>query len=176
MKKYARSIFAALLVVMAGSASAANAHIQPLQFGRTVMPNAAAAPDVTTPAIVGSFITMVVNAGSTPCFNCVNGGEAGTLGMGDPVAFVGTSLTNLQILWVYYNVSFTGSCNVSVTMTQGTTTLVSAAGGPFSPTPAIDTTRLAVTRKSTWHGAATITGKLVCGTLTVMNKGTVHFQ
>ena len=175
MKKHARLIFTALLVVMAGSASAANAHNQPLRFG-PVATTYAASPNVTTPAIVGSFITMVVNAGSTPCFNCVNGGEAGTFGMGDPVAFVSTSLTNLQILWVYYNVSFTGSCNVSVTMTQGTTTLVSASGGPFSPTPAVDTTRLAVTRKSTWHGAATMTGKLVCGTLTVMNKGTVHFQ
>lgn len=131
-------------------------------------------PD-STPAVVGSYIAMVLQESSTPCFNCVNGGEQGTFGSGDPIGFVTSSESALGILFVYYNISFNGSCSITIKLTQGTTTLATGSGS-FSPTPAINFSLLRVTRQSTWHGAATMTGQLVCGGLSVTNTGKVRFQ
>lgn len=134
------------------------------------------APDAGTPAVVGAYIVTALNITGTPCFNCVNGATAGTFGTGDPLGYVNTNLTSLEVLQVYYDVSYTGSCTLAVALTQGTHTLASGAGS-YSPTPGgVYDVYLKVTRGSTWHGPALMTGKIVCGTVTVINKGTVHFQ
>jgi hypothetical protein len=136
----------------------------------------AAAPDVATPPMVGSYVATVLNITGTPCFNCVNGSTSGTFGTGDPLGYVNTTLSALGVLFVYFDVSYTGSCTVSVALTQGTKTLASGSGSAsFSPGGVYDS-MLKVTRASTWHGTALMTGKLVCGSTTVTNTGHVHFQ
>ncbi|MEO9169754.1 MAG: hypothetical protein ABI282_06855 [Candidatus Baltobacteraceae bacterium] len=134
------------------------------------------APDATTPKVVGGYIVTVVDVTGTPCFNCVNGKTAGTFGSGDPLGYVNTTLTKIGILQVYFDVSYTGSCAVSIAVTQGTKTLATGSGSATPSPGGVETVELHTTRQSTWHGVATMTGKVVCGTLTVVNKGTVYFQ
>jgi hypothetical protein len=76
---------------------------------------------------------------------------------------------------VYYNVSFHSTCAISIKLAQGSTVWASGAG-TFAPTLAVNTTLLRLTRKTTWHGSAMMTGKVACGTTTVTETGTVWFQ
>jgi hypothetical protein len=132
--------------------------------------------DVSTPSVVGAYVVTTLYESSTPCFNCVNGGEQGTFGSGDPLGYVNSSIGTLGLLWVWFDVSYTGSCTISVALTQGSTTLVSGSG-TFSPSPGgVFDSLLKATRQSTWHGAALLVGKTVCGATTATSKGTVHFQ
>jgi hypothetical protein len=136
----------------------------------------AVTPDRVTPSVVGSYIAMTLEVNGLPCFNCVNGFTNGTFGTGDPLGYINSTLTTLQILWVYFDVTDTNVCQLSIVMTQGTKTLASASGS-FAPSPGgVFTATLKVTRKSTWHGAALMTGSIVCGSTTATNKGSVYFQ
>ena len=132
--------------------------------------------DVTTPAVVGGYIVTTLKQSGTPCFNCVNSGEAGTYGTGDPLGYVNSTLSSIGVLNVYFDVSDTASCSISIALTQGTTVLASGSGH-FTPTPgAVEWSFLSVTRQSTWHGAALMTGKVTCGSVISKDKGTVWFQ
>jgi hypothetical protein len=173
MKRIFGLVLGALLIALPVVSSAANAD------GRIVSGPMFGAPtwhvDATTPSVVPSYIAVVLQEASTPCFNCLNGHEAGTFGAGDPLGYVNTNLTALAIMFVNYNVSDTGPCTVTVSLKQGTTTLATGTG-TFTPTPAVIYSYLRVTRQATWHGAATTTGKLVCGALTLIQNGKVYFQ
>ena len=177
MKRLFGLLLAVLLIAFTNASSAAYAsfHAPPGMTSVSGPRPQAASPDVATPAMLGSYIAMVLDQPSTPCFNCVNGHEVGTFGSGDPIAYVQTQNTALKMLYVYFNVSYTHQCTITVSLTQGTTVLRSASG-TFSPPPAVGNSTVKVTRAATWHGAALMTGKLVCGTLTVINNGTVWFQ
>lgn len=130
----------------------------------------------STPAVVGTYISTVFYVAGTPCFNCVNGSTKGTYGTGDPLGYVNTVIPKIGILFVYMSVSYTGGCTVTVTLAQGSTTLATGSGNVNISAGGVYSSELTPARQSTWHGAATMTGKLVCGATTVNQKGTVHFE
>jgi hypothetical protein len=130
----------------------------------------------STPSVVGSYIAMVLAISGTPCFDCVKGNTRGTFGSGYPLGYVNTNILYLGVLMEWFDVSDTGQCTVSVALTQGTKTLKSASGS-FTPTRgSIYNSLMSVTRSSSWHGAATMTGKVACGATSFTEKNTVYFQ
>jgi hypothetical protein len=132
-------------------------------------------PD-TTPKVVGTYVTTVLYISWTPCFDCVNGKTKGTFGEGYPLGYVNTNTSALGVLFEWFDVSYTGSCTVTVTLTMAGKTLKTASGS-VNPSPGgVENSLMSVTRGSTWHGTATMTAKSVCAGTTASAKGVVHFQ
>jgi hypothetical protein len=130
----------------------------------------------TTPSVVGSYIAAVLAITGVPCFDCVNGKTKGTFGSGYPLGYVNTNVLYMGILMEWFDVSDTGKCTLSIDLTLGTKTLKSASAS-FTPTKgSVENTLMNVTRSSTWHGAASMTGKVVCGATTFTQKGFFYFE
>ena len=111
-------------------------------------------PD-TTPSVVGTYVATVLYISGTPCFDCVHGTTKGTFGEGYPLGYVNTNTSALGVLFEWFDVSYSGSCKVTITLTMAGKTLKTGSGS-VSPTPGgVQNSLLSVTRGSTWHGAAT---------------------
>lgn len=132
-------------------------------------------PDAAPP-VVGAYVATVLNISGTPCFDCVNGHTKGTFGEGYPLGYVNTNTSALGVLLEWFDVSYKGSCTVTVTLSMAGKTLKSASGSVSPTVGGVENSEMGVTRGSAWHGAAAMTGKVVCGATTLEEKGTVYFQ
>jgi len=119
---------------------------------------------------------MELNISGTPCFDCVHGSTKGTFGSGYPLSYVNLNISSLGVLLEWFDVSYTGQCTISATLTLAGKTLKTATG-TANPSPGgVQNALMSVTRSSSWHGAADMTGKVVCGGTTIEEKGTTYFE
>ena len=112
----------------------------------------------------------------TPCFNCVNGKTAGTFGSGYPLGYVNLNTSSLGVLFEWFDVSYGGTCDITVTLSLGGKVLKTAKGTVNPTVGSVMNTVMGVTRSSSWHGAANMLAKIVCGGTTAEEKGVVHFE
>jgi hypothetical protein len=153
--------------------SAPDVTLHMVRGGSTTMPeapNAAKAP---------SFLLNFVGAGAplsgVPCFSCVNGAEAGTLGISVPDNYVPSSIS----AWVYFmsftSVTFTGKCTLAWAITSGKRVI-----DKFKGTATVGSTGpyfYAAARNRKKHsGSAVLTGKLTCGKKAQTTTAPVLFQ
>jgi hypothetical protein len=121
-------------------------------------------PDATTPpAIIADFVVIDATLAGTPCFNCVNGTTGGTFGLTQPVAYIATTFTSLQLVLYYQNISYMGSCKATFTIKNVSKTLltVSKTFTKFAPNT-VGFVSLGGKRPKT-SGAASLAGSLKCG-------------
>jgi hypothetical protein len=127
-----------------------------------------AAPSRANPALLPAaapkFLLNFVASGPTgkklPCFDCVNGKEAGTFGIADPDNYVLSDR-----IWTYIisftSVTFTGKCKLAWAITAGSKVIDS-----FSGTATVGSIGVydywGFRNRPSYSGSATLTGKLSC--------------
>jgi hypothetical protein len=127
-----------------------------------------------TPTFFANFAASGIAVGGVPCFNCVSGVPS-ALGLPDPFNYV-QSNTVMQYNVAWTNLTFSGTCTVSIVITSGKTVLdkasfkvpgISGAGGYD-----IGLNR----NRPTYSGAALLTGKVKCGAASSSVKANLIFQ
>jgi hypothetical protein len=108
-----------------------------------------------------NFVAASVPINGLPCFNCVNGTEAGTLGMPIPGNYV---TANSE--WVYYisytSISFKGKCKLAWAITSGKKVIDKF--GAHVPIGSFGVYFYYYARTHPkYSGPATLTGKATCG-------------
>ena len=126
------------------------------------------------PKFLLNFVAASEPLGGVPCFSCVNGTEAGTLGIAVPGNFVPTHST-----WNYYlsftSVSFKGKCTLAWAITSGKK-VVDKFSGPAT----VGSTGVyfygASRSRPSFSGSAVLTGKLTCGGKAQTTTAPMQFQ
>jgi hypothetical protein len=147
----------------------------PAGFSVRAMPEPYAGSDAAAArAFFTNFVATMPSGNSVPCFSCVNGTQAGTLGMDDPYNFVATgSSQTFLVSWT--SLTFKGTCTVAVSVAAGTkivesfkhtfTNLGTGAYDAWWVTPAVS-----------FAGPAIVVGKVTCGGKTSSSKAPIVFQ
>jgi hypothetical protein len=145
----------------------------------TVLAPLADLAPATAPAIIASMIVPSPVQTGVPCFSCAPSPTPLTdsLGLSVPYAYIPTTFTTVQYTLEWTDLSYSGSCTVSFALMQGTTKLDSASGTVTGAVPSsIGASAFTRTRKAKDHGAATLVGKVKCGTNTATVKSSVYLQ
>jgi len=125
-------------------------------------------------AFFTNFVATMPSGNSVPCFACVNGTQAGTLGMDDPYNYVATgSSQTFLVSWT--SLTFKGTCTVAISVASGST-VVESFKHTFTKlgTGAYDA--WFVTQPVSFAGAAIVAGKVTCGGKTSVSKAPIVFQ
>jgi len=125
-------------------------------------------------AFFTNFVATMPSANSVPCFTCVNGTQAGTLGMDDPYNYVATgSSQTFLVSWT--SLTFKGSCTVAISVASGSK-VIESFKHTFSNlgTGAYDA--WFVSQPVNFAGAAIVAGKVTCGGKTSSSKAPIVFQ
>ena len=118
-------------------------------------------PAAASPTFFTNFVAAGIAQGGVPCFNCVSGVPS-ALGIPDPFNYV-SSGTTMQYNVAWTNLSFVGTCTVSIAITSGKTVIDSASykvpgiSGAGGFDIGLDRSR------PTYSGNAVLTGKVKCG-------------
>ena len=134
-----------------------------------------ARPAAGTPTFIINFIATGPNQSGVPCFNCVNGASGATIGLPYPDNVVPPNYYwQYNISWT--NVSFNGTCKVTLDITAGGKTLDSASANVPGISSAGSYVWAFARLHPTYTGSATATGKIKCGSTTQKTSTTMLFD
>lgn len=179
----------ALLLALGGTASASQTWED--QSARTAAAALDAAPAVATarvgrmplgarvpagsPAFFANFVAAGFAQAGVPCFSCVNGAGADTIGLPAPYNYVPSGAQEqYNLSWT--NLTFKGSCKVAIALTSGKTLIDSASFNipSISGSGGFD---IGLNFKAeSFSGPAIVTGKLTCGGKSSSVKASLIFQ
>jgi hypothetical protein len=159
----------AFLFVMLALTLCGPVFAQDSESGQTMLdpvsPASSFEPDApATPAIIAAWVAVDAPLAKTPCFNCVNGKTKGTFGLSQPIAYIPTTFATLQLVFYYQDISFTGTCKVTLTIKQGKTTLLTLSNNVIGFNPSTVGFVFGQAKRPTASGAASLTGSVKCGT------------
>jgi hypothetical protein len=139
-------------------------------FPMSVQPSQAA----KAAAFFTNFVASGIAQSGLPCFNCV-GGVPSALGIPDPYNYVASN-TIMQYNVAWTNLTYKGSCTVSIAITSGKKVIDSAS---FN-VPGINSAGgydIGLNRpRPTYSGPAMIAGKVKCGVPTSIVHAVLMFQ
>jgi hypothetical protein len=163
--------------VTAPAVGAQTAAAQPAGSGQLIFRKMDIKPDAAAPALIMNFIATGPNQGGVPCINCVYGASsADNVGLTGPSSYVLSNFT-----W-QYEISFTdinykGKCKVSFTIVSPSKKTIDSFAGSFSLPSAGEFALYAIARsRPSYSGAATVTGKYVCGKNSASTQEPIYFE
>jgi hypothetical protein len=126
------------------------------------------------PKFLLNFVAAGAPLGNIPCFSCVNGTEAGTLGIPVPDNDVPPD-TSWDYFMSFTSVSYTGKCKLAWSITSGKKVIDKFSGpatlgstGPYF----YGTSR----NRPGYSGSAVLTGKVTCGGKSQTTTAPMTFQ
>jgi hypothetical protein len=133
-------------------------------------------PAAGAPALLMNFVSDGPAQGGVPCIDCVNGASTGdNIGLTGPSSYV-LSGDYWQYSISFTDVSYKGKCKVSWAIEGGKKTIDSFSAS-FTLTSAGGFVVYAVNRpRPKYTGAATVTGKYVCGKNSASTSAPLYFQ
>ena len=144
-------------------------------YARTEIHSQNVRPAVASPTFIINFIATGPNQSGVPCFNCVNGASGATIGLPYPDNVVPANYYwQYNISWT--NVSFNGTCKVTLEITAGAKKLDSTSANVTGITSAGSYDWAFARLHPTYTGLATAEGKVKCGTTTQKTSTTMIFQ
>jgi|SRR5579862_4760505 len=144
--------------------------------GHEVFQSIRVRPDAGAPALMMNFVADGPAQGGVPCINCVNGASTSfNIGLTGPSSYV-LSGDYWQYGISFTDVSYKGKCKVSFAITSGKKTIDSFSAS-FDITSAGGFVVYALNRsRPKYSGAATLTGKYVCGKNSASTQAPLYFQ
>ena len=134
-------------------------------------------PDAGAPPLIMNFIANGPNQGGVPCINCVNGASsADNVGLTGPSSYVVSNFT-WQYEISFTDLSYKGKCKVSWMIVAPNKKTVDSFSASFTLTSAGGFVLYAVPRsRPSYSGAATVTGKYVCGKSSASSQEPIYFE
>jgi hypothetical protein len=139
-------------------------------FPETVQPSEAA----KAKPFFANFVASGVAQSGVPCFGCVSGVPS-ALGLPDPFNYV-SSNTIMQYNVAWTNLTYKGSCTVSIAITAGKKVIDSASFNVTGINGAGGYDIGLNRPRPTYSGAAILTGKVKCGVPSSMVHAPLVFQ
>jgi hypothetical protein len=121
-----------------------------------------------------NFVASGIAQSGLPCFNCVSGIPS-ALGLPDPYNYV-PSNTVMQYNVAWTNLTYKGSCTVSIAITAGKKVIDSASFNVTGINGAGGYDIGLNRPRPTYSGQAVLTGKVKCGVPTSMVHAPLMFQ
>jgi hypothetical protein len=125
-------------------------------------------------AFFANFVASGIAQSGVPCFNCVSGVPS-ALGLPDPFNYV-PSNTVMQYNVAWTNLTYKGTCTVSIAITSGKKVIDSASFNVTGINGAGGYDIGLNRPRPTYSGPAIITGKVKCGTPSSSVKANLIFQ
>jgi hypothetical protein len=151
-------------------APAATTGVTVRAFPVTITPAQAA----KSPAFFANFVASGIAQSGVPCFNCVSGVPS-ALGLPDPFNYVASN-TVMQYNVAWTNLTYKGSCTVSIVITAAKKVIDSASFNVTGINGAGGYDIGLNRPRPTYSGPAVLTGKVKCGAPTSMVHATLMFQ
>jgi hypothetical protein len=127
-----------------------------------------------TTAFFANFVASGIAQSGVPCFNCVSGVPS-ALGLPDPFNYV-PSNTVMQYNVAWTNLTYKGTCTVSISITSGKKVIDSASFNVTGINGAGGYDIGLNRPRPTYSGPAIITGKVKCGKPSSAVKANLMFQ
>jgi len=143
--------------------------------GRLAFKRLAIRPDAGAPPIIINFVSDGVAQANVPCISCVSGVSSGDdVGLTGPTSYIPNGAT-----W-QYSISFTdvfykGKCTVAWAITSGAKKIDSFSAS-FNVTGAGYALYGLDRSRPSYHGGATLTGRVTCGKSKPSLQIPLHFQ
>jgi hypothetical protein len=134
-------------------------------------------PNAGSPAILINFVANGPAQNGVPCIACVNGAQSNdNIGMTGPSSYVPTG-AEWQYALSFTDISYTGKCKLAWTIVSSGKKTLDSFTASFNLTSAGGFALYALDRgRPKYSGAATLTGKVTCGTSSPSLKVPLEFQ